>query len=334
MVKRLTYKSSGVDVAKANKFKRQIHSLVAKTFSKQVLGGIGGFGSLFDFSQLKYKHPILVSSSDGVGTKLIIAKLVNKHNTIGIDLVAMNTNDILCLGARPLFFLDYIASGKLEPQVLRDVIKGIAEGCKQSSCSLVGGETAELPGMYKKGEYDLGGFVVGVVEKGRIIDGSKIKIGDKLIGLASSGVHSNGYSLVRKIFSQAEQKKYAKEILEPTRIYVKPVLKLLENKIDIKGIAHITGGAFYGKLTRILPKNMDALVYKSSWEAPRVFKLIEKKGKVAEKEMFRTFNMGIGMVLALRPKDVVKAKKILSGYKLKSWVIGEVIKGNKKVQIV
>lgn len=333
MTKKLTYKLSGVDILKADKFKRQIRSLADKTFVKGVLGGIGGFGSLFDFSAAKYKYPILVSSSDGVGTKLLVAKMLKKHDTVGIDLVAMNTNDILCLGAKPIFFLDYIACGKLEPSLLKDIIKGIAEGCRQSGCSLIGGETAELPAMYKAGDYDLAGFVVGVVEKDKIIDGSKIKVGDKLIGLASSGIHSNGYSLVRKALSKNEQKRFAKEILAPTRIYVKPVLDVIKN-VNVKGISHITGGAFYGKLARILPRNMDALIDKSSWSVPEIFKIIQKKGNIREREMYSTFNMGIGMILALGPKDVKRTQKILSKNKLKSWVIGEVIKGNKKVHIV
>jgi phosphoribosylformylglycinamidine cyclo-ligase len=332
MTKKLTYKLSGVDITKADKFKRQIRSLVGKTFTKGVLGGIGGFGSLFDFSSLGYKHPILVSSSDGVGTKLLVAKMLRKHDTVGIDLVAMNTNDILCLGAKPILFLDYIACGRLEPKVLTDIIKGIADGCKQSGCSLIGGETAELPGMYKAGDYDLAGFVVGIVEKGKIIDGSKIKPKDKLLGLASSGIHSNGYSLVRKALSKIEQKRFAKEILAPTRIYVKPVSDVLKN-INVKGISHITGGAFYGKLARILPRNIDALVDKSSWKVPEIFKIIQKKGNIREREMFSTFNMGIGMILALSPKDVKGAQKILSRNKIKSWVIGEVIRGNKKTII-
>ncbi|MBM3251983.1 MAG: phosphoribosylformylglycinamidine cyclo-ligase [Candidatus Omnitrophica bacterium] len=332
MVKRLTYKSSGVDIDKADKFKKEIKSLVAKTFTKEVMGGIGGFGSLYDFSLAEYRHPILVSSSDGVGTKLIIAKLVGKHDTVGIDLVAMNTNDILCLGARPIFFLDYIASGKLQPQVLRDVIKGIAEGCKQSACSLIGGETAELPGMYAEGDYDLGGFVVGVVEKGKIIDGSKIKVGDVILGLESSGIHSNGYSLARKVFSPAEQKRFARELLEPTRIYVKPVLDIIKN-VNVKGIAHITGGAFYGKIPRIIPRGMSALIDKNSWPVPKIFKMIKKNGNVEEKEMYKTFNMGIGMVLVLKSGDVPKVKKILAKYRLKSWVIGKIIKGNKNTII-
>lgn len=333
MKKRITYKSSGVDVKKADKFKRDIQSLVARTFSKEVKGGIGGFGSMFGPSLLKYKKPILVSSSDGVGTKLLIAKLVNKHDTVGIDLVAMNTNDILCLGAKPLFFLDYIACGKLEPKVLKDVIKGIAEGCRQSGCSLIGGETAELPAMYKKGEYDLGGFSVGIVDEAEIISGAKIKIGDKILGLESSGIHSNGYSLVRKVFSQNQQKKLAKVLFTPTRVYVKPVLDVI-NKVNVKGIAHITGGAFYGKIPRILPKNMSALIDKNSWPVPKIFKLIQENGNVSEKEMYKTLNMGIGMVLVLSPKDVSKAKKILAKYRLKSWVIGKIVKGNKETRIV
>ena len=225
----LTYKKAGVDIKKASLFKKSIKNLVRKSFSKEVLKDIGGFGSFFRFPKEKYKDPILVSSSDGVGTKLKIAVLANKHDTVGIDAVAMNVNDILCVAAEPLFFLDYIASGKLEPGVLVDVVKGINNGCIQAGCALIGGETAEMPGMYKPGDYDVAGFCVGVVERKNIIDGTKIEVGDTVIGLESNGVHSNGYSLVRKVFSQNELKRMSAELLKPTRIYVKPVLSLLRN---------------------------------------------------------------------------------------------------------
>ncbi|MCX5703226.1 MAG: phosphoribosylformylglycinamidine cyclo-ligase, partial [Candidatus Omnitrophica bacterium] len=269
-MKRLTYKKAGVDIEKASAFKHKLKSMLKRSYGPLVLGGVGGFGSLFRFPKEKYKEPVLVSSSDGVGTKLKIAQLVNKHDTVGIDLVAMNVNDTLCLGAEPLFFVDYIACGKLQPQTLFDLVKGINDGCIESGYSLIGGETAEMPGMYKVGEYDLAGFCVGVVDRASIIDGSKIEPGDVVIGLESNGIHSNGYSLVRKVFSQNELKRLSRELLRPTRIYVKPVLNLLRTthnaqRTTIKGIAHITGGAFYDKIARILPACVNVIIDKSSW---------------------------------------------------------------------
>lgn len=319
-----TYKSSGVDIDKANIFVKKIKPLIKTTNRKEVFKPVGGFGGVFRLIKNKYKEPLLVSSTDGVGTKLKIAQELNKHTTVGIDLVAMNVNDILCVGAEPLFFLDYIACGKLEPRVLVDVTKGIVNGCRQSGCALIGGETAEMPGMYKKDEYDLAGFVVGAVDKTKLIDGSKIKRGDKLIGIASSGLHSNGFSLVRKVLSRGEIKKHAKEILEPTRIYAKPILDLIK-RVNIKGIAHVTGGAYYEKIPKVLPtKRLAIRIFKGSWPIPKIFKLIQKKGKIEDREMFRTFNMGIGMVLFVNPKDVAKAQAALKKFKLKSWVIGDV----------
>ncbi|OGX18643.1 MAG: phosphoribosylformylglycinamidine cyclo-ligase, partial [Omnitrophica WOR_2 bacterium RBG_13_44_8b] len=255
-MKKLTYKKAGVDINKANLFKKRIKSVVRSSFGKEVLRDIGGFGSFFRFPKEKYKEPVLVASCDGVGTKLKIACLADKHDTVGIDAVAMNVNDILCVGAETLFFLDYIGYSKLEPHVLLEVVKGLNNGCLQAGCSLIGGETAQMPGMYKDGDYDVAGFCVGAVEKGSIIDGSKIEAGDVVIGLESNGVHSNGYSLVRKVFSQNELKRMSSELLKPTRIYVKPVVSLLRNtqystRNTIKGIAHITGGAFYDKIARI-----------------------------------------------------------------------------------
>jgi phosphoribosylformylglycinamidine cyclo-ligase len=304
---------------------------VKKTLSKEAKQ-IGGFGAIFNFDKNKYKQPLLVSSTDGVGTKLKIAQAANIHNSVGIDLVAMNVNDILCCGAKPLFFLDYIACGKLNTKVLTDVVKGIAEGCIQADCALIGGETAEMPGMYKSDGYDLAGFVVGAVDKNKLINGSRIKYGDCLIGIESSGLHSNGFSLARKVFSKSEIKKYAKELLKPTRIYVKPVLSLIKD-FDIKGIAHITGGAYYEKIPRIIPKGLGIKIYKKSWKVPAIFKIIQKKGNVSEKEMFRTFNMGIGMVLITNEKDFMAIRNKLSDFGLKSWIIGEVVKG-KKVEIL
>ncbi|TBR18758.1 phosphoribosylformylglycinamidine cyclo-ligase, partial [bacterium] len=298
----ITYKKSGVDINNASGFKQQIKPLLRKSFRPEVLKDIGGFGSFFELSRKNYKSPVLVSSADGVGTKLKIAVLANKHDKVGIDAVAMNVNDILCTAAEPLFFLDYIAYSKLDNEVLFNIIKGINEGCIESGCALIGGETAQMPDMYEKGDYDLAGFCVGVVEKNKIIDGSKIEPGDLVIGLESNGIHSNGYSLVRKVFSLIELKRMSGELLKPTRIYVKPVISLLkdrdvESKSMIKGISHITGGAFYDKISRILPENISVRINKSSWDVPKIFRLVQIKGKVPEKEMFHTLNMGIGMVL-------------------------------------
>jgi phosphoribosylformylglycinamidine cyclo-ligase len=338
-MKRLTYKKSGVDIKKASLFKQRIKSLVRKSFGKEVLRDIGGFGSFFRFPKEKYKEPVLVSSSDGVGTKLKIAILTNKHDTVGIDCVAMNVNDILCTGAEPLFFLDYIASGKLEPQVLVEVVKGINTGCIQAGCALIGGETAEMPGMYRAGDYDLAGFCVGAVERKDIIDGTKIEAGDIVIGLESNGIHSNGYSLVRRVFSESELKRMSAELLKPTRIYVKPVLGLLYAKrytlnAAIHGIAHITGGAFYDKIARILPDNVGVRIQKSSWIVPKIFRLIQSKGNIEDKEMYHTFNMGVGMVLIVEPSSAQLIISKLAESKLKAWVIGEVVRGKKEVEII
>lgn len=334
-MKKITYKNSGVDIKSASIFKSKIKTLVRKSFRKEVLTDIGGFGSFFKLEKNQYRNPVLVSSSDGVGTKLVIAKLANKHDTVGIDAVAMNVNDILCAGAQPLFFLDYVAFSKVKKDVLVDVVNGINKGCIESNCSLIGGETAQMPGMYKEGEYDIAGFCVGVVEKDKIINGSKIKAGDKLIGIASSGLHSNGYSLVRKVLSPAELKRMSAELLKPTRIYVKPVLEILRQYgVSIHGISHITGGAFYDKISRILPKNIDARIDKNSWEVPEIFWLIQNKGNIDDKEMYHTLNMGIGLVLVVNAQEASAIIRKLSELKLRSWVIGQAIKGNKKVEIV
>jgi len=333
-VRKITYKDSGVDIKSASIFKSKIKTLVRKSFRKEVLTDIGGFGSFFKLEKNKYKYPVLVSSSDGVGTKLVIAKLANKHDTVGIDAVAMNVNDILCTGAQPLFFLDYVAFTKVKEDVLVDVVSGINKGCIESGCSLIGGETAQMPGMYKEGEYDIAGFCVGVVEKDKIINGDKIKAGDKIIGIASSGLHSNGYSLVRKVLGAVELKRMSAELLKPTRIYVKPVLELLRRYgQSVHGISHITGGAFYDKISRILPKDINALINKNSWVVPEIFRLIQNKGNVEDREMYHTLNMGIGMVLVVEAQAAAAIIKKLAELNLKSWVIGQAVKGNKSVEI-
>lgn len=333
-----SYRKSGVNIIAGNKLVDKIKPLAARTKRPEVLSGVGGFGSAFKLMKNKYKNPLLVSSSDGVGTKLLLAKLANKHDTVGVDLVAMSVNDILCMGAEPLFFLDYVACGKLKVSQLSKVVKGIALGCKEAGCALLGGETAEMPGMYKEDDYDLAGFCVGAVDKYKLIDGSKIKSGDVIIGLESNGLHSNGFSLVRKIFFKDELRKLSKELLKPTKIYVKPVLSLLKKynkqKQLIKGIAHVTGGAYYEKIPRIIPKRLCASIDKGSWPVPGIFRLIQKRGEVSEKEMYRTFNMGLGMVLVVDKSKVLNILKDLKKLKLRAFVIGCIVKGKKKVELV
>ena len=332
--KMLTYKSSGVDIDQANAFVDGIKGLVRATQGPGVMTTAGGFGGLFALDRRKYRDPVLVSSTDGVGTKLLLAQAAGRHNTVGIDLVAMNVNDILCVGARPLFFLDYIACGRLDRRVLKSVVAGIARGCQQAGCSLIGGETAEMPGLYGKEEYDLAGFAVGVVERKKIIDGTRIQAGDRVIGLASSGFHSNGYSLVRRVFSFQEQRDLASLLLRPTRIYVPEVLDVTA-RYDIKGIAHITGGAFYDKLTKILPKGLCFAIDPASWRRPKVFHLLQDKGRVPEAEMFRTFNMGIGMVLVAAPRVAGRVMERLAKLGLRSYDIGEVVRdARRKVTFV
>jgi phosphoribosylformylglycinamidine cyclo-ligase len=335
----LTYKKSGVDIEKADAFKRKIAVLAKKSFGPQVLKDIGGFGSFFSFPSSKFKDPVLVSSADGVGTKLKIAYICGKNDTVGIDAVAMNVNDILCAGAAPLFFLDYIAYSELEKNLLYSIVKGVTQGCCIAGCSLVGGETAQMPGMYKKGEYDLAGFCVGAVDRSLIIDGSQITGGNIVIGLASSGLHSNGFSLVRKVFSEAELKKMSPELLKPTRIYVKEVLSLIRDNLDmkhnyIKGIAHITGGAFYDKIKRILPEQCRVKISKGTWHVPEIFRLIQNKGGISDYEMFHTFNMGIGMVLITDSSHAEHAASKLNAMGIKAWIIGEVIKAKKGVEVI
>ncbi|MFH1867930.1 MAG: phosphoribosylformylglycinamidine cyclo-ligase [Candidatus Omnitrophota bacterium] len=329
----MSYKDAGVDISKGNLFVKQIKGLAKSTNRKGVLTDIGSFGGLFRLDAKRYKEPVLVSSTDGVGTKLMIAQELGLHNTVGFDLVGMCVNDVATTGAQPLFFLDYIATGRLDTNVLKAVVSGIAQACKQTGYALIGGETAEMPGMYKPGEYDLAGFCVGVVDRRNIIDGSGIKKGDLVLGLASSGLHSNGYSLVRKVFSRKEQRRLRNELLSPTKLYTQPIIAL-RNRIKVKGIAHITGGAYVDKIPRIIPKGLGVEIKKGSWPMPNIFKLIQAKGGVCEEEMYRVFNMGIGMVVVLSPKDVRKSQNILSKNKVRSWVIGEVIRGYKQVKLV
>ena len=328
----IDYKKSGVDIDKANDLVKDIGRMVKSTRRSEVICDVGGFSALTRIPK-KYKEPILVSSTDGVGTKLKLADILNRHDTIGIDLVAMSVNDVIVTGAEPLLFLDYFATGKLNNKKVREIIRGIVKGCKEAGCSLVGGETAEMPGMYKGEEYDLAGFCVGIVEKNKIIDGSSVNAGDIVIGIGSSGPHSNGFSLIRRIFTKSELKgKIGRALLTPTIIYVKPVLKLMKN-IKIKSIAHITGGGFYDNIPRVVPSDKSVVIYKELWEAPPIFKVIQKKAGISDREMYRTFNMGIGMVLVVARKDVKKAHNIIRSLNLKSWTIGEIIKGNGEVII-
>jgi len=328
----IDYKKSGVNIDRADNFVEDISRMAKSTARKEVICDIGGFSSLTRIPK-KYKEPILVSSTDGVGTKLKVAEAVNKHDTIGIDLVAMSVNDVVVTGAEPLIFLDYFATGKLNNKKAVDIMKGIVKGCKDAGCALVGGETAEMPSMYKGEEYDLAGFCVGIVEKNKIIDGKSVAAGDMVIGIGSSGPHSNGFSLIRKLFSKGELKgKFGKILLTPTIIYVKIILKLME-KIKIKSIAHITGGGFYDNIPRVVPGDKSVLIYKELWEVPQIFNVIQKRAGISDREMYRTFNMGVGMVVVVSKSDVKKAHEILKKFRLKAWTIGEIIKGKGEVII-
>ncbi len=331
-MKQVTYRSAGVDIDKANRLVADYKRFAAFTKTRGVMSDVGGFGGLFRPDLKKFKDPVLVSSTDGVGTKLKIAFLADRHDTVGIDLVAMSANDILCSGAQGLFFLDYISTGKVKPRVLRDVVRGIASGCREAGYALIGGETAEMPGMYRDGEYDLAGFGVGIVDGKEVIDGKDVKIGDLVLGLESSGLHSNGYSLVRKVFTRNELKRYAAELLKPTRLYCRPVLAV-KSAVRIKGIANITGGAFYDKIPRIIPAGMAIDIYRNSWRVPPIFSLIRKRGNVDDREMYRTLNMGIGMVMILAKNSVDRARDILARFNIKSHVIGRVVRGKREVVI-
>jgi phosphoribosylformylglycinamidine cyclo-ligase len=313
----LSYRDAGVDIDAGDALVENIKPFAKRTMRPEILGGLGGFGALCELPK-KYKQPVLVSGTDGVGTKLKLAFMLNKHDTVGIDLVAMSVNDILVQGAEPLFFLDYFACGKLDVPVATDVIKGIAAGCEQAGCALIGGETAEMPGMYPAGEYDLAGFAVGVVEKDNVINGRTIHVGDVVLGLASSGAHSNGYSLVRKIIertgidlnSDFHGRPLRDVVMAPTRIYVKPMLALME-KLPVKGMAHITGGGLLENIPRVLPENLTAVLCKDSWEIPPLFRWMQQEGNVLDTEMYRTFNCGIGMAVVVAPEHAEEAMKFL-----------------------
>jgi len=321
MAKGLSYRDAGVDIEAGDALVEAIKPFARRTLRPEVLAGIGGFGALCEIPK-KYRQPVLVSSTDGVGTKLKLAFALGRHDTVGIDLVAMSVNDVLVQGAEPLFFLDYFACGKLDPQVGRNVIQGIAAGCERAGCALIGGETAEMPGMYPEGEYDLAGFCVGVVEKDRIVDGRSIAPGDVLLGLASSGPHSNGYSLIRKILERA---KPPFDPLEPTRIYVKPVLRLLE-AVPVRGLAHITGGGLVGNVPRILPAGTRALIRQAAWPRPEAFRWLQQAGGVAEDEMWRVFNCGIGMVVVVARDNAAEARSILEREGERVYEIGAIEK--------
>uniref|UniRef100_A0A7V4LDF0 Phosphoribosylformylglycinamidine cyclo-ligase n=1 Tax=Desulfobacca acetoxidans TaxID=60893 RepID=A0A7V4LDF0_9BACT len=331
----ITYKDAGVDIDKAESFIRSIRSLVKSTYRTGVLGDIGGFGGLFHLDIAKYHKPVLVAATDGVGTKLKIAIRMNRHDTIGIDLVAMCVNDILTCGATPLFFLDYLAMGELEPVTAVQIIEGITQGCRQAKCSLIGGETAEMPGVYQPGEYDLAGFVVGVVEQDHLIDGSDIAVGHRLIGLASSGLHANGFSLVRKVLLERHGLSLSEELpglsgtlgeelLTPTRIYVETVLNLLRD-FPLSGICHITGGGLTDNLPRILPRSCQAVIRRHTWPVPPIFGIIQEKGGIPDHEMLRTFNQGIGLVLAVSPRLESDVLLRLQGLNEAAYVIGEIV---------
>ncbi len=333
-----SYEASGVNLEAGYEVVSRIKKHVASTNRKGCMGNIGAFGGMFDLGSLGYKHPILVSGTDGVGTKLKIAFAMDKHDTIGIDAVAMCVNDVLAQGAEPLIFLDYVAVGKNHPAVVEAIVAGVAEGCRQAGCALVGGETAEMPGMYDEDDYDIAGFTVGAVEKDKLIDCSKVKPGDMLVGIASSGVHSNGFSLVRKVIKDNDldlNKKYegtgdktlGEMLLTPTKIYVKQVHKVL-NEVDVHGIAHITGGGFDENIPRILGEGQGIEINEGSWEILPVFHILEKYGKIPHREMFNIFNMGIGMVLAVNPEDVAKTIEILTNAGEKASLIGKVVEGN------
>ncbi len=337
-----SYKSAGVDVTAGYKAVHLMKKAVQATYTDAVISDIGGFGGLYAPQIKQMEEPILVSGTDGVGTKLKLAFLMDKHDTIGEDCVAMCANDVICTGASPMFFLDYIALGKNIPEKVATIVAGVAEGCKKANCSLIGGETAEMPGFYSEDEYDLAGFCVGVVDKKEIIDSKTIEIGDKVIGLKSSGVHSNGFSLIRKIFNVNKEtlNEYIDELgmtlgealLKPTKIYVKPILKLLK-EVKVKGISHITGGGFYENMPRMLREGVSLKINKNSYEVPAIFKLIKSRGNIPERDMYNTFNMGIGMATVVPADQAKKAISILNQAGEEAYEIGEIIEGSKEIII-
>ena len=341
----MDYKSAGVDIEAGYKSVELMKAHVKETMRPEVLGGLGGFSGAFSMSAIKnMEEPVLLSGTDGCGTKVKIAMLLDKHDTIGIDAVAMCVNDVACAGGEPLFFLDYIACGKNYPEKIASIVKGVAEGCKQSGCALIGGETAEHPGLMAEDDYDLAGFTVGVCDKKDLITGENIKAGDKLIGIASSGVHSNGFSLVRKVFTMNEENlnRYVESLgttlgealLTPTRIYVKALKAVKESGVTVKGCSHITGGGFYENIPRMLPENARAVVKLDSFKVLPIFNLIQTSGKIKDEMMYNTFNMGLGMVLAVDEADVNKTMEALSKAGETSYVIGEVVAGEKGVDLV
>lgn len=334
----VSYEKAGVNLEAGYEVVSRIKKHIASTNRLGVMGTIGAFGGMFDLSKLNIKEPILVSGTDGVGTKLKIAFQLDRHDTIGIDAVAMCVNDVLAQGAEPLFFLDYVAVGKNDPAQVEQIVSGVADGCRQAGCGLIGGETAEMPSMYQEGEYDIAGFTCGVVEKSKLIDGSKVAVGDVLVGIASSGVHSNGFSLVRKIIADSNldlnkiypelssERSLGEVLLTPTKIYVKPVLEVIRN-CDVHGISHITGGGFYENIPRVLQQNQGVEIKEGTWEILPVFHFFEKHGEVPHLEMFNIFNMGIGMVVVLPKSDAERAIEILQGAGERATVIGRVTAG-------
>ena len=340
----MDYKKAGVDIEAGYKSVELMKEHVKKTMRPEVLGGLGGFAGAFDLSGIKnMEEPVLLSGTDGCGTKVKLAFVMDKHDTIGIDAVAMCVNDIACSGGEPLFFLDYIACGKNYPEKIASIVSGVAEGCLQSECALVGGETAEHPGLMPEDDYDLAGFAVGVVDKKDIIDGSTIKAGDILIGIASSGVHSNGFSLVRKVFEMTKEsldtyydelgKTLGEVLIEPTRIYVKALKNVKNAGVRIKGCSHITGGGFFENVPRMLPENVRAVIKKDSYPVPALFDLIQKNGNIEEHMMYNTFNMGLGMVIAVNPKDVDATMKAIEEAGDKCYVVGNIVEGDKDVDL-
>lgn len=340
----MDYKKAGVDIEAGYKSVELMKEHVKKTMRPEVLGGLGGFAGAFDLSGIKnMEEPVLLSGTDGCGTKVKLAFVMDKHDTIGIDVVAMCVNDIACSGGEPLFFLDYIACGKNYPEKIASIVSGVAEGCLQSECALVGGETAEHPGLMPEDDYDLAGFAVGVVDKKDIIDGSTIKAGDTLIGIASSGVHSNGFSLVRKVFEMTKEsldtyydelgKTLGEALIEPTRIYVKALKNVKNAGVRIKGCSHITGGGFFENVPRMLPENVRAIIKKESYPVPALFDLIQKNGNIEEHMMYNTFNMGLGMVIAVNPEDVETTMKAIEEAGDKCYVVGNIVEGDKGVDL-
>ncbi len=340
----MDYKKAGVDIEAGYKSVELMKEHVKKTMRPEVLGGLGGFAGAFDLSGIKnMEEPVLLSGTDGCGTKVKLAFVMDKHDTIGIDAVAMCVNDIACSGGEPLFFLDYIACGKNYPEKIASIVSGVAEGCLQSECALVGGETAEHPGLMPEDDYDLAGFAVGVVDKKDIIDGSTIKAGDTLIGIASSGVHSNGFSLVRKVFEMTKEsldayydelgKTLGEALIEPTRIYVKALKNVKNAGVRIKGCSHITGGGFFENVPRMLPENVRAVIKKDSYPVPALFDLIQKNGNIEEHMMYNTFNMGLGMVIAVNPEDVETTMKAIEEAGDKCYVVGNIVEGDKGVDL-